>query len=116
MAPARPSSLQRFISLSSDLATSRRLWPRSASLRANASPIPEEAPVMRVVFIPYLAPSGATENSPAIYRWDKLPKEQRVPQGRKNSFERPLLVLDTVLIEKGNQFFFEGLHFVMLFL
>src|SRR5581483_2801548 len=47
----RPSSLHNAISLSSVRATSKRLCPRAASLRANASPIPEDAPVMSVVFI-----------------------------------------------------------------
>src|SRR5215203_1038855 len=47
----RPSSLQSAISLSSERATSSTFLPRAASFLAKAAPIPDEAPVMRVVFI-----------------------------------------------------------------
>jgi len=42
--------LHRVISLSSDRATSKTLSPRAASFRAKTSPIPDDAPVMSVVF------------------------------------------------------------------
>jgi hypothetical protein len=74
-----PSSLQSLVSLSSERATSRRLLPRTASARANASPIPDDAPVMRVVFIPIEVLSGTTENSPAIYRWGQDTVENASP-------------------------------------
>ena len=45
------SSLHKAISLSSERATRRTFRPRAASFRAKAAPIPEDAPVMRVVFI-----------------------------------------------------------------
>src|SRR6185503_15320958 len=50
----RPSSLQRVTSFSSERATNKTLRPRAASLRAKTSPMPLDAPVMRVVFIVYL--------------------------------------------------------------
>lgn len=47
----RPSSLHRVISLSSERATNKTFRPRAANLRAKTSPMPEDAPVIRVVFI-----------------------------------------------------------------
>src|SRR5438445_895598 len=94
----RPSSLHNATSFSSERATSSKLCPSAASLRANTSPIPEDAPVIRVVFIEkrlrrrqalhcrirdLRAPSGATGNSPAIYRWEKVTKIIPSPEGTK---------------------------------
>src|SRR5438552_2079076 len=113
----RPSSLHKLISLSSDRATSKRLCPRSASLRANTSPIPEDAPVMSVVFIEFnLAPSGATENSPAIHRTESILKGPPSPVGTKESIKHPFFIRNSMLIKKSDQFIFEGMSLVMFFL
>ena len=47
----RPSSLQSAMSLSSERATRKTFLPRAASFLAKAAPMPDDAPVMRVVFI-----------------------------------------------------------------
>src|SRR5438128_1322115 len=39
-----------------------------------------------------VAPSGATVNSPAIYRWEKVAKGTLSPAGTKESVKHPLLV------------------------
>jgi hypothetical protein len=48
----RPSSLQSVMSLSSERATNNTFRPRDASLRANAPPMPLDAPVMSNVHEP----------------------------------------------------------------
>src|SRR5215216_2750947 len=47
----RPSSLQSAMSLSSERATRKTFLPRAASFLAKAAPMPDDAPVMRVMFI-----------------------------------------------------------------
>jgi hypothetical protein len=62
------------------------------------------------------APSGATENSPAIYRWENAPKETTSPAGTKESIEQPSFILNSVLFEDSDQFIVERMHLMMLFL
>src|ERR1700682_2757967 len=98
----RPSSLQSVISLSSERATSKTLRPCVASLRAKASPIPEDAPVISVVFME-LEPRRGDRKWFSDLSLRKPTKETQSPEVTKESIKHSLFVFYPVPFQKRDE-------------